>query len=324
MTPVESSPWLSVHVHFDTEPERALQRGDAVIGDVVRPLARSLCAHDAVSRFFFIRYSEGGHHVRFRVQGTANVLRTEGVPAIRRHLGSDGASDGDFDAGDARASVVEPDLDAEGVTETCDHALVSHLRWTPYAREVERYGGADALPLAESHFQDSSQMVLAALETLHPIDQGARMGHGLMTMLLIFHALSDDPADVARFAACHHRMYSPAPDDDASWSRQFERRFGAQEDRLRAQVAQISSAIRGDALPAPYFDAFAEALRATRERAERLSFSSGRVPGYSVSSPIPPGVVTSYAHMTCNRLGVSRPEELFMSYSLTRVLSEAA
>jgi thiopeptide-type bacteriocin biosynthesis protein len=98
---------------------------DALIRDTLAPLAGEAIADGRASRWFFLRYSEGGAHVRWRVETTSSEA--------------------------ARL--------ADLVAARCG------LRVTPgsYEREPARYGGAEHLAAAESVFCASSALALRVL-----------------------------------------------------------------------------------------------------------------------------------------------------------------
>ena len=55
---------------------------DRVLCEDVAPLAQEAIASGAARRWFFIRYSEGGWHLRLRFQGDPRVLRERVQPAL--------------------------------------------------------------------------------------------------------------------------------------------------------------------------------------------------------------------------------------------------
>ncbi|MFG2873482.1 thiopeptide-type bacteriocin biosynthesis protein [Streptomyces sp. NPDC048337] len=124
--PAAAAPgWLGLHCFLSTSPEDT----DAFLVEEVAPLLDGLVAGRPGAAWFFIRYSEGGPHLRIRVrgldEGSALELRAElGVLVKKR---------------DGRVEEVE------------------------YVPETERYGGPTALPLAEEVFVRSTRVAVEAV-----------------------------------------------------------------------------------------------------------------------------------------------------------------
>jgi thiopeptide-type bacteriocin biosynthesis protein len=125
--------WAGLHVHLVWAPPEV----DAFLLDVVRPLLDGLRAAGAVADWFFIRYAEGGPHLRIRVRGAAPAA----VAAIAARLR------------DAVAAGPPPDV----------AGCHGEVRDVPYVPETERYGGERATALAEDVFCRSTELALDLL-----------------------------------------------------------------------------------------------------------------------------------------------------------------
>jgi thiopeptide-type bacteriocin biosynthesis protein len=93
-----------------------------------------------LKRWFFIRYDDQGHHLRFRFQGAPTWLREQVLPRLE--------------------TALRPWVDSK---------IVSRIHVDTYRREVERYGGDEGMLLAESWFEAASDEALA-LVTAYPRD----------------------------------------------------------------------------------------------------------------------------------------------------------
>ncbi|HEV7428943.1 MAG TPA: thiopeptide-type bacteriocin biosynthesis protein, partial [Thermoanaerobaculia bacterium] len=98
--------------------------------DDVAPIAQEAVASGAARRWFFIRYSESGWHLRLRFQGDPRALRER----------------------------VQPTLESMA-QRLIDTGAAWKLQFDTYEREVERYGGAEAIELAEEIFHRDSEAV---------------------------------------------------------------------------------------------------------------------------------------------------------------------
>ena len=88
-----------------------------------------------MDKWFFVRYTDPGHHLRLRFHGDPYRLCSEVLPQLQR--------------------LLKPHL-ASG--------LVSKVEINTYKREVERYGSDSGLPLCENIFCADSKWVLAILQ----------------------------------------------------------------------------------------------------------------------------------------------------------------
>jgi thiopeptide-type bacteriocin biosynthesis protein len=107
---------------------------DRVLCEDVAPLAREAVAGGAARRWFFIRYGDPSWHLRIRFQGDPRQLR----------------------------ELVQPRLESMA-QRLIDRGAVWKLQFDTYEREVERYGGAESIELAEEIFYRDSEAVAALL-----------------------------------------------------------------------------------------------------------------------------------------------------------------
>ncbi len=116
---------------------------DGVLRDVVAPLVRKVLDVGAADRWFFIRYGDPDWHLRLRFHGDPEKLHADVLPALH--------------------AAVNPLL---------EDGRLWRAQLDTYEREVERYGGADGIALAEQIFHVDSEAVLKMVELLEPGDEG--------------------------------------------------------------------------------------------------------------------------------------------------------
>jgi thiopeptide-type bacteriocin biosynthesis protein len=116
---------------------------DQVLREVVSPLTAKVLRCGAADQWFFIRYGDPHWHVRLRFHGEPARLHAEVLPAVE--------------------AAAAPLL-AEG--------RLWRVQFDTYEREVERYGGAEGVLLAEQIFQADSEAVLEILGLLEAGDAG--------------------------------------------------------------------------------------------------------------------------------------------------------
>lgn len=103
----------------------------------IHPFLKTDVCRMRVRRYFFIRHSSGGAHLRLRCYGLKADLEHIVAPTLER-LFTD-----HFQRTSARSAAI---------------------RYVPYVPEVARFGGPDGLSLAEEHFQFSSELSVRILE----------------------------------------------------------------------------------------------------------------------------------------------------------------
>jgi thiopeptide-type bacteriocin biosynthesis protein len=111
--------------------------------EVIGPCVREAISAGAADRWFFIRYSDPAPHLRLRLHGDAETLQRAVWPALQKAIG--------------------PWL---------DEGRIWRVVLDTYEREVERYGGAEGIVLAERLFHADSEAVLEIVELLDPGDAG--------------------------------------------------------------------------------------------------------------------------------------------------------
>ncbi|MFJ4970189.1 thiopeptide-type bacteriocin biosynthesis protein [Streptomyces sp. NPDC088755] len=141
MTNGPQDTWLSLHCFLRSAPEEV----DAFLTGEVAPLLDGLVAGGEATGWFFIRYDEGGHHLRLRTRGVSRA-RAASLPAALARA--------------AERVPVAHSVPGPSVRGQAEHAEV---RVEPYVPETGRYGGPEALPVAEEVFVVSSRVAVRAV-----------------------------------------------------------------------------------------------------------------------------------------------------------------
>ncbi|MGZ8779624.1 MAG: lantibiotic dehydratase [Thermoanaerobaculia bacterium] len=124
------SEWLYAKLYTGTAT------ADRVLSEEIAPLVAEAIANGAARRWFFIRYADPSWHLRVRFQGDPRMLR----------------------------ELVQPALESMA-SRLVESGAVWKVQFDTYVREVERYGGPEAIELAEEIFDRDSEAVLAMLES---------------------------------------------------------------------------------------------------------------------------------------------------------------
>ena len=193
------SEWLFLKVFAGTAV------ADALLRDVVRPLVAQARAAGAVDRWFFIRYADPDPHLRIRLHGDPARLTGQVLPAFRRGL--------------------EPELEGR----------VWRIELGTYVREIERYGGPDAIEIAESMFTADSDAVVAIVAGGGTLDD--RWRAGLAGLHRLFEDLGLDEESQARAARRMRDGYATEFGVDTLLKRQIGDRYRAERKSLEPLIA---------------------------------------------------------------------------------------
>ena len=156
MSLLNAERWVSIHVFYQGDL-------DLLITEVLDGFQKSVCG---VPEYFFLRYWDGGPHVRFRFlagpSATPATVRSAAERVIRsvfdRHPSAPTMSE---------ATYVEQAVvlgKHEGVVPEERLAQNDSLEVREYRPETERYGVGGSLAAVEKHFVESSALALRLLQ----------------------------------------------------------------------------------------------------------------------------------------------------------------
>jgi thiopeptide-type bacteriocin biosynthesis protein len=282
------SDWLYLKVY--TGPVTA----DRLLVDELAPLAQRAVAAGFADSWHYLRYGDPDFHVRVRLHGEPQTL----------------------------ASVVLP-----GLLEEADRMVAAGLAWRvvldTYEREIERYGGTDAITLAESAFHTDSEAVVAGLALLPAGDEAARDRWCLAvaSVAALLRSLGLDEQRMTAVVAGLRAAYGAEQRVDADRRRELARRLRAERPRLEPMVDAALSGANGSvtqpalaAILAPLAELAPVGMQlAELEREGRLEAGFEEI-------------AASLAHMHVNRLlrADARAHELRIHDALERLLASRA
>ena len=284
--------WTTWHLHLAS---RARSVYDRVLLEAVAPVVG---ARDRP--WFFLRYWQGGPHVRLRVGDLDPAAQEEAEAELAGRLaqagvlreGEEPVDPAAYREDAARMVVTEtirPD-GAEGVEELRPPGVYR----AAYEPEFDRYGGVAFMPASERLFGLSSELALALLP--HAPETQHRMMLAVRATVSAA-AATGGPAEQERF-------YRGGLDFWRDWVAASSALDAERIDRLCAMPAAGRTPDPGAHGP---FGGWHEALA---ELAARLA-GAGRPPG---------PVLLSHVHMFCNRIGRSLIDEMQTYAWLVRTL----
>jgi thiopeptide-type bacteriocin biosynthesis protein len=153
---------------------------DRVLMEELAPLAAEVVADGAARRWFFIRYADPAWHLRIRFQGDPRQLRAVVQPALQ--------------------------LAAERVIGS---GMAWKVQFDTYEREVERYGGPEAIELMEEIFFRDSEAVVAMLASCSGDAAGGMRGPLMAAGIdALFADFGHDPAARLKLAEASRNHFA--------------------------------------------------------------------------------------------------------------------
>ncbi len=319
------SPWISAHLFYHQDPRPLLTH-------CVRPLITELRAAQSIERYFFVRYWQGGPHIRLRILPTRQASRE----ALQRMLEQRADS---FFANHPAIRPVQDEVYAQraalfsefeyGVSEKSPLYPNNSLHYIPYIPETTRYGGVAALPTVEQHFMESSEISLELLQQDRTRNQwtGQALSMMLVGMLQYTNALPIVTSMFESYFFWAHRVFGP---QRASSLEQFEQRYLKQEQQLQRLITRLLETRVAELSVANDFLAdWSCSIRMLTQALRSLARQGDLPDDFWAQAPAPrtslrfgslPGVILSCLHMHNNRLGVSLFEEAYLTFLVFRTL----
>ena len=336
MSVSESQIWFYVRLHFPATVDdaaghrQAAEASERFLLRCALPEFTAMKVEGVCRRHFFIRYAEGGYHLRLRClcdgEASASAARERLHAAIDRFMREDSYAFGG--AADAAELVREGRL----VEDT-------------YLPELDKYCGPDGMDLAERHFERCSTLVGEAMDAcadglnrdqlaLWLMGQ-ALVGSGLSPLEILavmsgharywWSAFGRDPSEVE---AIMERTYANKrealsiflPGDEEGGATRYalahpavERRLGAMRDLYRDTLQGYIALERAGGL-------HSSAQPLLMQDVSALA-SFGTVAHYPMSCLL---ALPNLIHMMNNRLGVDVGKEAQLAYFTARAFGERA
>lgn len=320
--------WLSLHVYCSDH--------DQLILESIDPLTRKLVVNSLVENFFFIRYLEGGAHVRLRLSClhpeltlVERLARDEIEPHLhhqpsRRQLARTPSAEVTTSPS-LLTCLEDPSSKKDGVVERAEY----HPEWS-------RYGGTAGVAIAESIFKDSSELAISVLRQI-----SGQPTRRLPTALRVMGVIVGVFCRERRLAAAFLRSYRAHA---GAVMKSLGKDFGP-EPTLDQNALRIRAAVRRET--ACWFDSngfyvnpgddlivlrLYRQLGAARDAIVRAT-NDGRLDELSLGkafSALPhvdrvlTTLAASHLHMTNNRLGVPLHAEAVLASVLADALDGGA
>lgn len=312
--------WISAHLfyHDDLTP---------LLTGCVRPLVEELRREGLIDKYFFIRYWQGGPHVRLRLlpalTTTERQIRLRVEERVQAFF-------------DARPSTNEIDERAYGrLTEQLSRQEYQEdrrvplyannsLHYIPYVPEYEDYGGWEVMPEVETHFMGSSELALELLS--RGISRNQRTAHGTAVFLLTMALGGMECEYLAGEFEKHLNAWRHISGEAAEQvAVQFERQYQQQRENLQRLVGSLLHMVRLHTIEQselPVARWFVCAKRLYQQLARLDAAHSLETSSWFSQITAPMQILRRCVHMHSNRLGISVLEEAYMLFLLKQLTRE--
>jgi hypothetical protein len=329
--------WLAMHIYYAARPH-------PLLAQCVAPLLDDLDDAGLLAGHFFINYWLEGPHVRLRLRPVTPAAE----PEVRRR--AEAAVTDFLQRRPALYNVeggflselyntlfemeLEDDIDRAAYTGADGRMNVrpnNTFVYLPYEPEYGKYGGPAGVALAEWHFQQSSDLVLAAMRSLNVHLRTVTLGTAAQLMMVMAATFLPGRNELADYLERYHGFWRRtfAGTELVDYGTSYEDTPG-----LPGRFAMIREVVASgelDRLPA-LLARWARHGLDLRDRvtalaeAGELTFKSWADGGQErVTDPAEARirVLSPYLHMTNNRLHLTIRDEAYLSSMLARAVRDA-
>jgi len=303
-----------------------VMKQDAFLNECLIPTIRTLQANGHCQDWFFLRYWEGGTHVRVRFLNPSSEVEA----AVR-------------EAATAFMTAHPPEQELTREAYYANHTFdgepvdVETLPWypngsvvkLPYEPEYKRYGGVHAMPIGEEVFRISSDAAAAVLAAT-PGEYQKRVSMAMDLMVLMAHCFGVDEDAMAQYFTRYYSYwqgFTPnAEEVRTKILESFERQSAQLVPRFKTLIQFVNTTD-----DFPIYRQWVESLRDIRRRLEELA-SRGELECPYDNDPVDSelrtkvaltGICFSQLHMTNNRLGLSPVYEHYLGYLIHLTAAQA-
>jgi hypothetical protein len=301
--------WWSVHI-FLFDP----MASEACLLDDIMPAVRDLIAQGKASGWFFIRYWEGGPHLRLRLANVGPEDRRRFLEQLQPKVDMRRSAQ----AMTREAFYGQHSFDGEPV----DVAQLpwfgdAHIAEIAYEPETVRYGGPAALPVSEELFTVSSELAVQIVAATRS-DPGKRTGAAFALMLATAAVVGKGGEDIARFCENYASMWAHYSEQTRDVAR------GPLAAPSPGHLAAVGGVVAGAGIPGAFAQRWHESLLRFRDRLDRLGSEGSLVSplkGTVAESPQAVeqailAILWSQLHMLNNRLAVLPVQEVLVARSI--------
>ncbi|MBL0386965.1 thiopeptide-type bacteriocin biosynthesis protein [Tumebacillus sp. ITR2] len=321
MTREAERTWLGLHIFYHDQSKQ-----DALLTEAILPAIRELQESEKCREWFFLRYWEGGPHLRVRFLNPAAEVES----LLRERIGAFIAAHPAEREWTREEYYANHTFDGEKLDE-------AELPWypngtivaLPYEPEYKRYGGVAAMPISESLFHLSSETAMDVIE-LTGAAFGKRLNIGLDLMILTALCLGVQPEELESYFTRYARMWQSFQASIEAALQRADLMWEQNRAHLVPRMKTLQEFVQSGE-DAPIYRRFVEGLQeAARcygedEVRQKLESPWDNLPveGELRFRTVLSYIAFSMIHMTNNRLGITPPLEHLLGTLVQRTAHEA-
>jgi thiopeptide-type bacteriocin biosynthesis protein len=303
--------WLYVRIYC--QPEQA----DDLLLSLIACM-HELQAQQLIGCFFFVRYLEGGFHLRLRCSGKRNDL----LGPVRARLNTLIAT-----YFEQQGAYVHAPLNwgPEGIHDQNWQRSGGEIRrpvpsfeYDRYEPEDARYGGSIGMQMSEEHFMRESELVLDLLQHEGRSRKNVRRNIALLLLQELALAFGLGARDMAHLFGQQAHYWI-----NSSWLSPRQR--DSLEPAYQALRPALHKLLASHASHGEQKKSFwSDLMHRWHSSSEHLyrTLTDERARAHLTEEPRV--LLSSYIHMFCNRLGFFPPDEAFLLYLLSRYYEDAS
>lgn len=331
---MKETEWLSLHVFYHD-----VERIEPLFMETISPLLQSFEKDKLIEKWFFIRYWEGGPHLRIRLLNASAIVEQRLRKAIRTYM----------DRYPYQSPLTKEKYYSNHKMDG-ERKPIDTLPWyehgevvsIPYHAELGRYGGTHAMPTSESLFHQSSLFVYEIIKQTGT-DRSKRLAIALDNMLITARLLGVSEEELNVYFARYADYWETFVDKREAVMEWVNQSYDRQKSYLQQRLKTIMSDIRSVCASEKHLlqqtlnestlsiynewfqaltNAHADYYEAAANSALISPFGGQKVSSQDETKQAIQGICFSQIHMTNNRLGVFPWEEFYLAKMIEMLTHE--
>ena len=294
------SNWLCIYIFINPPVENVLHH-------CLFPIAERLIHNQSCDKFFFIRYGEGGYHIRFRIHfkessilNSSRILITDEIKKFITDY-----------------AIVSSSTSGDSVFEK------------QYVPEYKRYGGFKGIQIAEQLFYDSSTTIIKIIKLSEKWNYNAALYTAIWMNYILINSLVTSQEERYNFYLFNYNRWLPysyrsikekisIEEMGIKISRMYDNIFNTVKSWLIPLVNRLNSDVQSD----PARNSIEENwIFKTRQISTNISKYADKI-DINKSDPQPFwSIFDAYVHMNNNRLGIRNQDESLISFLILKSIN---
>lgn len=296
--------WLSAYIFFRYQHE--------ILTECVEPIVKKVFREKYAMQFFYIRYWEGGPHIRLRFRGNQKILFERVKPLI--------------------VSMTQEFFEKFDGHER-DSSNGNRIEFVEYEPEVQRYGGVEGIKVAEAQFQNSSKAVLSLLSNTRHWDYSDGLRFGIQMHLGFFHSVGYSRREAINVFKQNYLNWIPSAYQLVPGHQQIEPNHLSALITGKLEESFLKNATNLSEFCNEYWRELDQLKKVDQEwlsqwigDSKKISIDILRIQQLSTGMPAKEAkdnystFIDGLIHMTNNRLGILNYDEGYLAYLIMRSL----